>query len=384
MRSASLLTLFAAFAYVPIAQAGRPQYSVGFDFSLDYATASIYLANHTFVDVATVQGGDAYRQAMRTFMSTTAEDVKFSYVPQSSVGPIQQKLPAWLQPTLETLCSHFPSLRLGEIYLDETARSLAPMLETLKTATESYLGMVDCLHTTSVSLPKSISPQLLDSFQTAASSLSLSPFEPRLSRLPAGIHAARGYGVAAKCRNFPWDECDEERLMLAIDYSRAALTALLIHEDTPLYLTLRTLHSEALGKAALDRACTSPDQIDSDCTAPLRAALTNMTQLPVSEDEDAKDLNFIQTIVPHGESASDSRLNSVLRDVLRSREYADDDDNDDGDDAMGFITNGGESSNTVSPLYAAARGIAEVGLWVISEPPLDGCNCNDFTRRRIC
>lgn len=374
MRSALVFTVFAAFDQFLLARAGRPQYSVGFDFSLDYAVASIHFANHTFVDVATVQGGEAYRQAMRTFMCTTAEETKAVPVQQQSLGLIQQQLPTWLQPTVGRLCSHLPRSWFGKLHLDHTARAFAPILHTLKTATESYLGMVDSLHAIGISLPQSMSPQLHHSLQTAASSISLCLLELRLSRFPAGVHAAAGYGVDAKCWNFPRDYCDEERLVLTIDYSRAALTALLFHEDAPLYRTLRSIHSEALGGAELDRICLSPDYLESDCTAALRAALTNITRLPVSEDKDAKDIPFIQTIVLHGESASDSRLNSVLRDVLRR----------DGNDNVGVITNGGQAVNAVSPLYAAAHGIAEVSLAVIDQPPLDGCNCNDFTRRRMC
>ncbi|CAK4030563.1 Hypothetical predicted protein [Lecanosticta acicola] len=381
MRSALLLTVFVAFDHALLARVGRPQHSVGFDFSLDYAVASIHFSNHTFVDVATVQGGAEYRQAMRTFMSTVANETKALPFLQSSHGFIQQQLPAWLQPIVGEVCNHLPPSWFRDLHLTDTARAFAPMLHTLKTAVESYLVMVDCLHTISISLPRSISPQLHVSLQAAASSLSLSLLEPSLSRLPAGVHAAVGYGVAAKCRNFPTDDWDEARLMLAIDYSRAALTATLIHEDMPLYRTLRTFHSETLGGAALDRTCSSPDHIELDCTAGLRAALTNITQLPVLEDEDAKEMAFIQTIVIYGESASDLRLNSVLRDVL-SR--GDDDDNDDGGHAMRFIVDGGQSSNPVSPLYAAARGVAEVGWLVLDEPPPDGCNCNDFTRRRKC
>ncbi|KAK4635062.1 hypothetical protein CLAFUW4_00082 [Fulvia fulva] len=312
-------------------------------------------------------------------MSTVAKDTKALSVLQSSRGFIQRQLPAWLQPAVGQLCSHLPQSWFGDLHLTDTARAFGPMLQTLKTAGESYLGMVDCLHTIGVSLPRPISPQLHGSLQSAASSLSLSLLDPRFSRLPAGVYAASGYGVAAKCRNFPTDYCDEARLMLAIDYSRAALTAALIHEDVPLYRTLRTFHSETLGGAALDRTCSSPDRRDLDCTAGLRVALTNITKLPASEDEDAKEITFVQTIVVHGESASDFRLNSVLRDVLSRG-----DDDDDGGNAMEFIVNGGQSSSHVSPLYAAARGIAEFGWLVIDEPLPDGCNCNDFTRRRMC
>lgn len=306
-------------------------------------------------------------------MSTIATPPTVASIFQSTLGPIQERLPAWLQPIAQRLCSHL-SPWVSEISLDDTARAFAPMLRTLKTAVESYLGVVDSVQTVGVSLPQSTSPQYRDFLQAAASSVSLYLFEPRFSGVPAGVYAAKAYGMTGDCYESGY--CDDERLLLTIDYSRAALTAVLMHDEAGLCRTLRTFHSESLGEIALDRACSSPDLADFDCIAALRAALTNITTLPVSEDEDAKGITYIQNIVLHGESASNPRLNVVLRDVLRKQF--------DEDDVVKSMISSGQASSNLSPLYAAARGIAQFGWWVTNEPPPDGCNCNDYTRRRMC
>ena len=119
------------------------------------------------------------------------------------------------------------------------------MLQALNTAAEASLGT--SLSTVEVVIPFPASDSYLDVLRSACSSLSLRM--PTSAQPPGGILTARVYGIGGKCNMGPVDNASEqkqrddlEQIILTIDYSRAALTALLIVEERGNFEYRRILH----------------------------------------------------------------------------------------------------------------------------------------------
>ena len=221
-------------------------------------------------------------------------------------------------------------------------QSLSRMLQALKTAVESYLETP--LSTVEVVVPFPASDSYLDSLRSACSSLSLQI--PRSAQPPAGIFAARAQGIGGKCNTGLVDDTSEqtrtddlEQMLLTVDYSRAALTALLVFEECGVFEDRRVLHDTSIGTDGLTRE--SKNGHDE-----LVHALRHVTRLPL-EDGNGAGLKQISQLVLLGESAGDQQLEDVLKEVLgqqlRSLLAA-------AHDRSGGVTN---------PLFAASRGVAQ-------------------------
>ncbi|KAL8692349.1 MAG: hypothetical protein Q9218_002600 [Villophora microphyllina] len=228
------------------------------------------------------------------------------------------------------------------------------MLQALRTASESYLEVP--LADAEVVFPFSVSKTFLEMLRSTCKSLGVRL--PRSAHLPAALLAVDAY---ANCDN------NAERLVLTVDYSRAALTALLVYEDNRLFEIEREVHDTALGADALS---DSPDQGRAD----LVRALHEITRLPLQEGnpwvgalstssgQDRADLEElisrglqhsngegltrISALVLIGDSAGDGQLQEVLKEVLSEQP-----------DSLLKEANA-RRTGSVDPIFAAARGVA--------------------------
>lgn len=249
---------------------------------------------------------------------------------------------------------------------DNRTQSLFRMLKALKTATESYLEA--SLSTAEVVFPFPVSDSHLDTLRSACSSLSL--YMPLSAQPPAGILAARAYNIGGSCKTAIADEAlgrkqveDPEQLILTVDYSRAALTALLVAEECGVFDYRRVLHNTSLGAdcLSLSRGSNTPG-CDSNNRSDLARALRGVVDLPL-EGGSGAGLKRIQELVLLGESAGDRLLHDVLREVL-------------GEKSGTLVTHVSERrARVIDPLYAASRGLA-LDCWDrMNFRPVDGGGC---------
>lgn len=296
--------------------------------------ASIHFSNGSAVDVAKIEGGPAYKQMMR---ATGVLDTERATAHCTSLND-----DAWRQPgtgaaqaalRLQSLRDHLPPWLGGN---DPGTQSLSGMLKALKTATESYLQA--SLSTAEVVVPFPVAESYLDALRSACSSLSLQM--PMSAQPPAGILAARAHGIGGNC-----DTADDPaQLILTVDYSRAALTALLVAEECGIFEVRRVLHDTRLGADALSRGSDAPGPNRS--RGDLASALREITRLPV-EDGNGEEVTRVGELVLLGESAGDRRLHDVLKEVL-------------GEQSGSLVTTASDGRRRmIDPLFAASRGVAQ-------------------------
>jgi hypothetical protein len=248
---------------------------------------------------------------------------------------------------------HFPNWLGGDCNSHNArSRPLSLMLKALKTATESYL---DCkLSNVEVIVPFKASEGYLHDLRQAVASVSLQM--PLSTQPPTGILAARAYAMDGECDDpyYLQGRNDPAQLILTIDYSRAALTALLAHEECHIYETRRVIHDTQLGLDGLH-------QLDgATATDFLETALREITQLPL-EDGNGAGLTRINNLVIIGESAGDPRLHDALRRVL-------------GEQFTSVATGKSDLSPPMDPVFAASRGLAQ-DCWGRLNSPRDIGGC---------
>lgn len=139
--------------------------------------------------------------------------------------------------------------------------------------------------------------------------------------------------------------CPSPQLVLTVDYTRAALTAILYVEEICVFDMLRMQHHVNLEAAALDACHTSTK--NDNCYESLREVLTEIVKMPVDKPASVDVPSHISKLVLLGENATDPRLREILRLVLAGHPVA----NPWGDDHE-------QADIMVNPTYAGARGIA--------------------------
>ncbi|CAD0111850.1 unnamed protein product, partial [Aureobasidium uvarum] len=229
--------LFILFFLCPrVISSGAAEYGVGFTLALDYGTASIWYANGTAVDVVKLEGGSAYKQVMRSASVEPYSPISSPKLTRGSPGlmPFQNYLPSWT--TAEPV--------------DNGAEAVKWMLNGLKAATEACLE--EPLTAVRISTPFSLqykSP-FYNTLQATVESLGLRSF----GVVTASTNIARIYGLEGQCDNDPYKTPDEmekpddpPREYLALDYSRAGISAFVVEEDCGVEITHRELHNTTLG-----------------------------------------------------------------------------------------------------------------------------------------
>ena len=122
-----------------------------------------------------------------------------------------------------------------------------------------------------------------------------------------------------------------------MDYSRAALTALLMDEECSVFETRRVLHNTSLGADSLViHSASSRDN--------LARALCKITDLPL-EDGNGAGLKHISELVLMDEPASDQQLKDVLKEVSW--------------DQLSRLVTSDRRPRIIHPLFAASEGVAQ-------------------------
>lgn len=298
--------------------------------------ASIHFPNESAVDVAKIEGGPAYKQMMRATgvldecatAHCTSLDDNAAWKPGTGAA-------AQAALGLQFLRDYLPPWLGGND--DRCPQSLSGMLKALKTATESYLQA--SLSTAEVVVPFPVAECFLDALRAACSSLSLQM--PLSAQPPAGILAARAHGIGGNCNT---GDDEPAQLILTVDYSRAALTALLVAEECGIFEVRRVLHDTRLGADALSRGSDAPGFNSS--RGDLASALRDITRLPV-KDGNGEEVTLVGELVLLGESAGDRRLHDVLKEVL-------------GEQSGSPVTTVSDGRRRIiDPLFAASRGVAQ-------------------------
>ncbi|KAL8723922.1 MAG: hypothetical protein Q9166_008220, partial [cf. Caloplaca sp. 2 TL-2023] len=319
-----MLRFFFLACFVAVHFTLAAEHGVGFGLSADYGVASIYFSNGSSVDLAKIEGGPAYKRMMRTAGSSTEATVRHPTLIDAFLHPRTQ-----LSLALESLRNHLPPWIRPN---DTTALPLSRMLQALRTASESYLETP--LAGVEVVVPFPASDAFLRTLRSTCSSLGI--YLPLSAPPPAGILAARAYGIGRGCPDD--DQWYDEQLILTVDYSRAALTALLVYEDCGYFEMGDDLHNTTLGADALS---TSSDRGRAD----LARALRKITRLPLHIGNGAG-LTEISELILIGESAGDKQLQDVLKEVLSEQSDS--------------LLKGANERRTgvIDPIFAASRGVA--------------------------
>jgi len=286
------------------------------------------------VDLIKVEGGPLYKQMMRASDTiyhghTDMRELKgqrgwdLKQIPLSPES-IRDNLPPWLggpQPMFD---------------------ALAAMLKALKAATESYIE--EPLESALAIVAFPISPSFRKRTIATASLLSLRLFSTRW--LQGGRMAWEAQSGVELC-----DEEDpvDDKLVLTVEYSRAALTGLVVEVMCNIMATARKLHYPLLGQDGFKTDATVLD---------LENALRDITSLPLKSDKGVNTKSRVfDAIVVLGEAADDVQLHEVLRKVLGEQYHV-------------LMKNNLKTSTTdspqnlpfprhkIDPLYAASQGAA--------------------------
>jgi hypothetical protein len=278
-----------------------------------------YFPNGSLSDIAKIEGSPAYKTLMRKAVASNNKDLGLLYDSEYKLGA--------LQTTLKSIRHSLPPWLGGH---DQHHQPLSDMLKALKVAAESHLEAPLC--TAAIVLPYYFTEPYYQILSNASASVSLNL--PMLRIWPAGFYAAQAHGIDGNCE--PYGESDPPKLVLTIEYTRAALTAILAHEECGVYQGQRVVQDTRLG---LDGIQDGSDASWSD----LERALRGITELPLKDGVGAG-LKSISDVVLIGESAKDSRMQDVLQRVLAERYSS-------------FATTSGYSG-PIDPLFAGSRGAA--------------------------
>ncbi|KAL8928487.1 MAG: hypothetical protein Q9208_001721 [Pyrenodesmia sp. 3 TL-2023] len=289
-------------------ETGDAASTLGFTSAMGYGTT---------VNLAKIEGGPAYQQMMRTAARSDEALVRDPTLMHQPDRLIQ--LPLALQ-SFSNLLPHWFGLN------DVGTLALSEMLQSLKIASESYLEAP--LAGVEVVVPFSASDAFLRRLRSTSSSLGI--YLPESAHPPAGILAACAYGLGEYCADDV--VAPAGKVILTVDYSRAALTALLADEDCGILEIEEELHDTTLGADALS---TSPVQV--------RAGLVRAFRKLTSRRSHRMEISELVLI---GESAGDKQLQDVLKEVLKER--------------FDMLLKGANERRTgvLDPLFVASRVVA--------------------------
>ncbi|THW43352.1 hypothetical protein D6D22_04499 [Aureobasidium pullulans] len=287
----------------------------GFNLALDYGTASVWYANGTAVDIVKIEGGPAYKHFMHSVTAECRLDV-----PENDWG--QQKLGVMsFQDYLPTWATAKP--------VDPNADAITWMIKGLKAATEAYVE--EPLTAVRISIPFTISrgSSFDSTMRTAVESLGLDYMGARL-----GSTAITSiYDLEGECdlNIYPTPDHkttvdDPERICLAIDYSRAGISAFLVSEECSVTEIVRKFYNTSLGadanfagmrnqlsRSLEDLTCRPFD--DLSYTYP-----SELSELLLLDNLGSTYPSEISELVLLGESADNVMLHEILEEVL-GRDY---------------------------------------------------------------
>ncbi|KAL1583672.1 hypothetical protein WHR41_07792 [Cladosporium halotolerans] len=292
-------------------------FGVGFSLAIDHGVASVHFRNGSTVNIAKVEGPEAYRIAMEvavhipSYAQINLTDAASLSAPSCSYARLVPQPEARL--AVQSLRDRLPPWLGGKKpdAPDAAAQALERMLRVLKIATESYLETD--IRNAIVATPYDTSDAFRSSMRTASSALDI---ETRL------------YG-AAQISNWAFDiphNCpgpfgppdtpyEDDELVLGMDFSKAAFTATLglFAPGCGVWEDVRVGQSAALGAKNLFAKERWHDMLVN--------AMRKVTALPVDHYPLARDINHISRLVLIGESVEDKRFEGAVRQVF-SEQYS--------------------------------------------------------------
>jgi hypothetical protein len=287
------------------------------------STASIWYANGTTVDIVKLEGGAVYKQIMRTANARIHTPSSSDETSRGLLGymSLQNYLPSWT----------------AKEYVDPDAEAITWMLKGLKASTEAY--MEESLTAVSIGYPFQIRSGW--PFRTAVESLGLNYKNTRT----AAIAITELYGLEGQCDPDPYKTPDEKekpddpaKTYMALDCSRAGISAFLMEEDCGVTEVLREYHNTTLaadvdfpGKHA-DLSRTLQTFI---CSTDERDSVAVSHEYPVEVSE----------LVMLGEMTEYVMLHEVLSEVFGSN-YTD------------LKAGSDERAKLHHPLFAGSRAVA--------------------------
>jgi len=306
-------------------QAVAVDYGVGFSLSLDYGTSVVYTENGTSIGVAKIEGSPAYKALMhaQTWLTPkTSQDDFRSRVPLQQMPLVSQlaNVDSWCDRLPDWICTGSE---------EQSVITMSQMLQGLKAATESYLTTE--LSYVNIATPNKATENFTHVLASAATRASLQQDDVGILR--ANIWAANINTIEDYF-------CEESvRVVLALDYSRAGLTATLIEDDCGMPYDLVTIHDRSVGTR----------QWSDDSWSKL---VREFREFIAQGRREFGGNDAISKIVLLGESANDERLKDILREVLLDK------------DVLHPIMHWNLHANSIDvlepidPLYAAAAGVA--------------------------
>jgi hypothetical protein len=107
------------------------------------------------------------------------------------------------------------------------------------------------------------------------------------------------------------------RLILTVEYTRSALTAMLYFEEDGVLDIIRAEHHTELGAAALDECQASNDT--TRCLKPPKSSFGRLVRMPIDEIRWLSDTEVplgVSDVILLGDEGRDSRVKRALHDML--------------------------------------------------------------------
>jgi hypothetical protein len=227
-------------------------------------------------------------------------------------------------------------------YNDEDSRTLSRMFMSLKVAAESYLEQK--ISFAGIAVPFRVSTAFRNSTHQAMKSIHL---ERATGFALSESMAASAHGIGGICYDDPPKVNDPIQLVLSIEYTRAALTAVLLADECGVLWDRRVFHDETFGA----------DSVED--TGRLETALREITKLPLQEGTGAG-IRQISHLVLVGESTENPRLRNAIKQVLGSEQYS-------------TLTQIDHTVTLIDPVFAASRGVAELAWGLEEDKRGHGC-----------
>lgn len=297
-------------------------------------TSAVYFANGTVVDVAKLEGSQDYKSVMRRLTAPAADTQTMNtFSDETTAAGYHTRLLHDLHRRFRLPC--IPGSRW--FCQKPEVQALDPMIQALKVATVSYVG--------------GPADTLLVTFPVEASDLAKSTVMSALKQNgldTSGLLMTAGPSAAA-ANDIGWhhSEDDPPQFVLTLDYSRAALTAVLWLEEGGAFLPRQEIHRVELGVDALEDCKRNGGS--SACYAGLTQAILEITEHvgQPKPDDDPDVPHHLEQLVLLGESAGDPHLRHALQEVF-SRHGT----------PRHLKSLNIEDSDMAEPAFAAARGTA--------------------------
>lgn len=280
---------------------------------VDHRTLSIYFANGTFVDVAKIEGSQAYKACVNSgnahwVHGKSFDDAKTktarAYKPHVRGSHVtgrasEQVAAPWYCSLSRYLCKH--RAQQGTT----TDNPIRPMLQALLAAGQSFLEEdVDSIL---------VGTLITDNFDEVHRYMSLASGEmkvngqDRLFNLPGRINDA--LGLENDCDDV-WDADVDEYEIMAIEYTRSSLVGQVSTELCGLYMTESSVSSSGHDEI---ETCRNVSESPEACDEPLKSVLRKLIRTSSSPKYNLE----LNALMVYGERAHDEDFLKALNQTLK-------------------------------------------------------------------